>query len=504
MTWSIRFFCILAASIAAPIIAAPAIAATVAVIAPENPTPLQEYALSELADNITEVLGEAPRVLDADASPPDDALTIVFGTLKSNPKLVALAKERAFKPNRDEQGFAIRIPNGDPHAAQTIVLCGADDHGLLWAVRDFSHFYLYKEDGKPVLEAVDVSTAPVIKCRQISESGCNLYTCKNPHEEFMFTCHFNRDTTEAEFTKKHYVDWLSEWKINTVAMLWCNYPVYDEAYADFVRYAHSRGVKVVAFMCPFRPGHEKPPADGLEKGREGAGDCPRDPENRRWYFNRLVELITREPRIDGIALETPEHDGIRCPCEKCKQNPYPGIQMLNELVVEIRKHRPDLPISFSLKEATPDADRAKAVFERLIPLSGPHDWYSNSYVGRPDRVHWHAVSPRCGTYLRPFRNRLRSKAPEQKEIDGVFHDFHEAAKNGVIGYGFCYRFYGGKFGSYTVHEDDAMREKYPDRLGPFSLALLGEASFDPFVEGEAREKKLRRLRALTIPDYPKR
>lgn len=485
-------------------IVSPASAAETVIVAPENLAPLEQYALSELADHVANTFGSAPRIVAPGDSVPAGALEILFGRIETNPRLASLAAEGAFRPNRQEQGFAIHVPQGDSEAALTIVLCGADEHGLLWAVRDFSHFHLYSDGGKPVIEPANVSFAPVIKCRQISESGCNLYECENPHEKFMFTCHFNRDTTKAEFAKKYYVDWLSEWKINVAGMLWCNYPVYDEAYADFVRYAHSRGVKVVAFMCPFRPGHEKPPGEGLEAGSEGAGDCPRDPENRRWYFNRLVELITREPLVDGICLETPEHDGIACPCPECRKNPYPGVQMLNELVAEIKKHRPDLPISFSLKEPTPNREAAEAVLKRLIPLDGPHDWYSNSYVSRDDRAHWHAVSHQCGTYLRPFRTRLRSKSPEAEEIDGVYYDFRLAAENGVIGYGFCYRFYGGRYGSYTVHEDDAMRKRYPDRLGPFSLALLGEASFDPFSEGEVREKKLRRLRALTIPDYPRR
>ncbi|MBN2294654.1 MAG: hypothetical protein JXM70_19655 [Pirellulales bacterium] len=67
----------------------------------------------------------------------------------------------------------------------------------------------------------------------------------------------------------------------------------------------------------------------------------------------MAELITREPLVDGIVMETPEHDGHYCRCEKCKADPYPGIKLLNEFVAEIRKHRPDMPIIFLSKNPPP-------------------------------------------------------------------------------------------------------------------------------------------------------
>ena len=45
---------------------------------------------------------------------------------------------------------------------------------------------------------------------------------------------------------------------------------------------------------------------------------------------------------------------------------------------------------------------------------------------------------------------------------------------------------------------------YPDRKGPFSLALTAEAAFAPFIKGRDRAEKIRRTYALTIPDYTQR
>lgn len=476
----------------------------ITLVAPKHPAPIERIAISDLVRHIETVSGRSSETV-ADGSLPDGNV-VVIGQLKNTDALSRLADEGLFRVSREEQAFSIwigRNPRDSTGRAWLVVLCGADPHGVLYAVRDFAHYYFYFAGDGAVLRPIEISQAPVIKNRRLSESGCNLFSAENPHEGFMFTVHFNRDTSKATFDKHHYIDWLSEWKINTFALLWCNYPAYDQAYADCVRYAHSRGIRVYAFLCPFRPGHEKPPSDSPEANREGGADCPRDPENREWYFRRVAELITREPQVDGIALETPEHDGIRCGCPECRENPYPGIKMLNELVGEIRKHRPDLPISFSLKEPTPSPQAAQALANRLIPLSGPSDLYSNSYILRPHRVHWHDLGPKYGTYLRPFRSRLRSQESATEEIDGVYSDFRLAAERDVIGYGFCYRFYAGKHGSHTVHQDAEMRKKFPGCKGPFSLALLGEAAFDPFASGEDRAHRIRRIGELTIPDYPR-
>ncbi|MEA1951224.1 MAG: VCBS repeat-containing protein, partial [Planctomycetota bacterium] len=478
----------------------PSAARSISVVVPDEPNVLEQYAIEELAKHVEQTTGRKPKVVTAaKAGRFDGKNVIVFGWMKNNARLRDLAQRGMFRANGDEQGFAIRIashPKGSAAGGWLAVLCGADPRGALYAVRDFSHYYFYRDSGVVILRPVDVSLAPVIKRRQLSASGCNMFTGDNPHELFMYDVRLNRNTRSARFDKPHYIDWLSEWKINAVTLLWCNYPAYDKAYADFVRYAHSRGIWVAAFFCPLVSLHEKP-GDG-----KGSMDCPRDIETRRWYLRRLIELITRKPQVDGIVMETPEHDGHYCRCEKCKKNPYPGIKLLNEFVAEIRKHRPDMPISFSLKEPTPTAAAAKQVAERLIKLTGPTDSFGNSYRSRADRMHWHDLGPQYGTYLRPFRSRLKSKGPASEEIDGVFYDFRLAADRGVWTYGTCYRFYGGKLGSYRVSKDDEMRKKYPARKGPFSLALLGEASFDPFVEGEARAEKVRRISRLTMPDYP--
>ena len=473
----------------------------IVLVVPDDPRPLEQYAIDELAKHVEEVTGDKPDVTPASKAQKLDTKNVIFfGQLKNNLRLQALAKEGTFRPNAEEQGFAIRIAGrGEKSGRGTWFagLCGADEHGALYAVRDFSHYYFYKDGDSVLLLPADVSYAPVIKLRQLSVSGCNMFSADNPSDQYMYIVSENRYSKNVKFSKPEFIDRLSEWNINAFSILWCNYPAYDEAYADCVRYAHSRGIRVTAFFCPFVNQHEKTSGD-----KKVTMDCPHDPQNRQWYLRRIVELVTREPKVDGICIETPEHDGHYCKCPKCKINPYPGIKMLNEFVSEVRKHRPDMMIGFSLKEPTPTPESAKKVAARLIKPTSPNDFYANTYRDRPGRANWHDLGPQYSTYLRLFRMRLRSSGPVSDEIGGVYYDFRLAADRGVERYGTCYRFYGGKLGSYRVPEDEKMRKKYPGRKGPFSLALLGEASFNPFTEGPERARRVRRIRDLTIPDYP--
>jgi hypothetical protein len=94
---------------------------------------------------------------------------------------------------------------------------------------------------------------------------------------------------------------------------------------------------------------------------------------------------------------------------------------------------------------------------------------------------------------------LRSRESASEEIDGVFSDFRLAAGRDVLGCRFC----AGLYGSHTVCGDAKVRRGFPGLQSPFSLALLGEAAFDPFVSGEDRARKILRIDELTIPDYPR-
>jgi len=500
-----------AAADAAESLFAESAGAGIVLVVPDRPEPLEEFATSELARHIKRVAGGGPKIIKSgDASAERLAGTanrVIVGRLQSNRFLRRLAEQGRIKPNTQEQGYSLLV-GSDPQDAGgkcwLVVLCGADSAGVLYGVRDFCHYRLYKSGKTAVLRPGRVLVAPRLKLRGLSESGCNLFSAKNDHKDFMHTVKHNYYSREVVFDKKYYVDWLSEWKINFVSLLWCNYEAYDEARWEFVEYAHSRGIKVLGFFVPYRPSHESPPKSisTLDPMLEQA-DCPRDAKVRKWYLDRLAYLVTREPRIDMIQIESPYHDGVYCPCPICRgrENPYPEDKLLEEMLAVVRKHRPEIPVVRGMKQPVPDMKAARRLAEQLRKLEGPNDWHMNTYQDREHRRRWHDLGPRFATYLRLFRSALKG-ADVVRDIDFLFADFRLSAEREIVAHQFCYRFYGGRFGSFPVEKDKKMLEKYPGRLGPFSLALTAEAAFDPFVGPEARYGKIRRILALTIPDYP--
>ncbi|NLX95072.1 MAG: hypothetical protein GXY83_02730 [Rhodopirellula sp.] len=477
----------------------------IVLMVPEAPEPLEEFAIAELTEHIRQVTGSSPERTHGDVVTTGNCM--IIGQVRTSPVLRTLAQESFFETEQGQQGYSLKIdrnPCDERGRSWLAALCGADPQGVLYAVRDFSHYHFYQDNSRVVLKPATARLAPRLKLRGLSESGCNFFSAKNPHEDFMHTVKFNYFSEDVVFDKQYYVDWLSEWKINFISLLWCNSPAYDEARRELVQYAHARGIQVLGFYVPYRPSHEKPPASisNVEPMLEH-GDCPRDPKVRQWYFDRLTQLVTQEPKPDMIQIESPYHDGVYCQCPVCQgtKNPYPEDRLLEEMVAVVRQHRPDIPIVRGMNRPVPDEAAARRLAQQLKKLEGPNDWHINTCRDREHARRWHDLGPKFAGYLRLYRTALKG-TDAVSEINFLFDVFHTSAERDIVAHQFCYRFYGGRFGSFPVESDNQMRERYPDRKGPFSLALAAEAAFDPFVEGPARAEKVRRIHALSIPDYP--
>ena len=489
-------------------------AADLVLIVPERLDRLEEYAARELATHLEKVIGIKPRVIRPQADPATvlggKANVVVLGRVDNNRLLKHLTQADFFKPDRQEQGFSLRI-DANPHDTKRdrwlVVLCGADPRGTLYAVRDFCHYYCYRDQDKAVLRRADLAMAPRLKARVVVEAGHNIFTGSNDHPGYKRDCHINYYSQDVVFDGQHYVDWLSEWKVTHMLVAWCNYDAYDGAWKEFVDYAHSRGLKVLRVFVPFRPTHEGPPPEiskvipGFDNTVGGA-DCPRDPRVRLWYRDRLVRLLTTQPLVDGVQIESPYADSVYCSCSECKENPVPEAELLNESVRIARNTRPDITIMRTIHRPVPDAQTADKYAQELKELGQNFDWYMNVDRNRADRRRWHEIGPRFMTYLRLYRSALKG-VEFPAEVDFLFNDFRMSAERDVVAHAFCYRFYGGRFGSYSVKQDREMMAQYPHRKGPFSLALTAETCFDPFVTGAARARKIQRIYVLTIPDYPR-
>ena len=491
----------LAADATAEDLFSPGATAKILLVVPDKLDRLEAYAASELTKHVRQVTGLEPTVVpasQANKKQTRSASVLAVGRISSNTFLKHLAETDFFKPNTAVQGYALRIdasPGDAGGKRWTAVLCGADPLGVLYAVRDFCHYRLYRDGDKVVLRRARCELAPRIQARILSESGCNLFGKRD----------YGDDSGEPRLNP-YFLDWLSEWKATHILVWWCCHKRYDPLWKDLIEAAHARGLKILRGLVPFRPDHEHAPASlAIHKaGRKSteAANCPRDPAARQWYARRVVELVTREPRIDGMVIESPYHDGVCCTCPKCAKTPMPETEMMDELFGLIRKARPDVILGRCIKRPVPDEAAAKRLAADLAPLDAHVDWYYNTYRDRAHRKRWHAIGPKCATYLRTYRSALKGR-DVAKEIGFLYNDFRMSAEAGVVAHGFCYRFYGGRYGSFRVEDDAAMMKASPGKRGPLSLALVCEAAFDPFVSGQVRARKIARIRALTLPDYPR-
>jgi hypothetical protein len=482
------------------------------IVVADGESDLIRFARTELAQCIKSQIGVEPIVVGAgkaDAAALRKSDVILLGTAGRHARLKQLLSEGWLKPPpTNAQAYTLRVglsrfDSGGKH--WLAALAGADDLGTMYAVRDFCHYHLRQEDGKAVLREAQVQTAPKIPARVLSESGVCLFSpTLRPADRDKLREMIARGESLV-FDKQYYVDWLSEWKVTHLNMTWCNTSAHRKAWKDFVDYAHSRGIKIIRCLVPYRPLHEFPPPEigSLDRPTKTA-DCPRDPRIREWYLQRLRQMITEEP-LDGIKIEAPYHDGCYCQCERCKNNPLPELELVEPFLRLARATRPDLPVWRVLKAPTRDASDVARYKAEMRQLGKIVDWYSNTFPEEEDQKRWLDIGPQCGTYLRLYRVALLGKNPPA-EIASVFNHFRMSAERGSEFHGFSHRFYGGRFGNiregFAVEEDAEMMRRYPGRLGPFGLALASEAAFDPFVSGEARVQKLQRIRELTIPDYP--
>jgi outer membrane protein assembly factor BamB len=474
--------------------------------------PLVEYAASELVRHLKKVTGIKPQIVHAQNSAAQILMgktnLMVLGRMQKNALLKNLARDGFFKPNDEEQGYSIRAdtnpldPDGKSWGA---VLCGADPLGVLYAVRDFTHYHFYHSENGPLLEPVRISFAPTIKVRYISESGCNLFSAENDQPDFMQKPSLNGYSRKVVFDKHYFIDWLSHWKVTHMNLVWCNSSAYDDAADEMIAYAASRGIQVWRHYVPYRPQHEYPPVDvSTEPPTSRNGDCPRNPIVRRWYLNRLERLVTQKPLIAGVVIESPYHDSIFCHCDQCRgtKNRYPEKEMLDEFIGFARKLRPELQIIRVTNTPIPDQAAARSIAKHLGDIAEKVDVTVNTHRDRTHRTRWHDLGSGYGTYLRTFRSALKGKDIKQ-EIDFLYNDFRLSSERGVTAHGFCYRFYNGRFGSFKTQEDRMKIEENPHNIGPLSLALVAEAAFEPAVTLDRRLHKLQRIAELTINDYPR-
>jgi len=193
---------------------------------------VEKYAAEEIYGTVQQYV---PYVVIADPAQSISEIkdsAVIIGTMKSNPILKKLADDGVFAPETKSEGYSIKVcPSPFCEGRSIVILQGADENGVLYAVRDFDHIYLqdklrydgyhYNVRHRPFIDVPldwERRSVPAIEHRGLWSWGHVIYDYRG------------------------YIDNMSRWKMNTV-IIWNDRAPLNAK--DVVEYAHSRGVKVI-------------------------------------------------------------------------------------------------------------------------------------------------------------------------------------------------------------------------------------------------------------------
>ncbi|MCL2463286.1 MAG: hypothetical protein FWF44_11515 [Defluviitaleaceae bacterium] len=165
---------------------------------------------------------------DADIGALRDFNIIFLGTVGSNPYLRDLAGKGIFAPNDKKEGYAIKVSASAYNPGrQMVVLAGADENGVLYAVDDFEHYYIDPN----VDDIYGKKTVFTGKMPEYARSSSPAVA-----ERGFWTW------GHVIYDYRKYLDNMAKWKLNFIT-IWNDFaPLNAKEVTD---YAHSRGIKVI-------------------------------------------------------------------------------------------------------------------------------------------------------------------------------------------------------------------------------------------------------------------
>lgn len=241
---------------------------------------VEKYAVNELYKIIN---GNVPYILtlkNAQETGDLSLYNVVFiGTTENNRYLREYAQQGLFTPNEKAQGFCIKTMESPMNTERKItILCGADARGVLYAVRDYRHFYV---DAQRFNHFNTVYNDPV-----------RVFMEKMPDWEYSSAPHFlwrgAWSWGHVIYDYRRYIDHMSEWKMNLLTLWNDHVPVNAR---DVVEYAHARGISVVwGYSWCWGETVDPDSAADLEK-----------------WSTRIIETYEKEYRplgVDGVYFQT--------------------------------------------------------------------------------------------------------------------------------------------------------------------------------------------------------
>lgn len=331
--------------------------------------------------------------------------------------------------------------------------------------------------------------------RATMECGWNIF-CRQGDSEDPRTISVNYD----------YLAHLRQAGLNRIIVFWANSRNFDDAWAKAVPYAHSLGLKVLRAVYGFSGGaREAPevPRHLLRDSARGPGTalCPHDPETQEWLLGTMGRLL--KPDMDGIDIEPARHTYRRCVCPRCNaMNPYEwDVFVVNLLTERILRIKADAEIYMHVYVECLIAggeDMKKAYRQLNGRIHHIFGWEADDEKAMSD---WLDLDPRFEHFAKLGRVLLfpggqAPTTPASERVARIFRWCRLSAEKGKKGYLFDYRIFGGM--EWERKEAVIKLPAIPvTRLAkkiPASIAVMGAAIRDPYLDEKGQRKLLDQLK----------
>jgi len=345
---------------------------------------------------------------------------------------------------------------------------------------------------------VRAAKLPAFDIRATQECGWNVFLRKG----------WSTDPKDIGFNYR-YLDHLAEAGLNWLLVFWTNAPEFDDAWHKVSERAHSLGIKLGRAIYGFGGGGAETtmaepnvPAHLLRPSAKGPATaiCPNEPEGREWMAGILAKCL--EPGIDAIVIEPARETGRNCICEKCRaMRPFEWDAMIiNFLAERLVRLKPDVKIMLHLSAVNTDRAAKRVMARELGGLSRSVEamfaWGIDDEAAVTD---WLDANPRFAAFTKLSRVILfpdgkPAAQPIEQRVERLFRWCRLAADRKKTAYSFDWRLFGGR--EWKGHETEPPTT-WTARILPASLALMGAALADPYLDRPGQSELLRSLRPRT-------
>ena len=297
-----------------------------------------------------------------------------------------------------------------------------------------------------------------------------------------------------------HLDYLHQVGVNWLLVFWTNAPEFDDAWVKASEHAHTLGLRIGKAIYGFGGLEPNVPEHLLKPSRKGSKTalCPHDPEARQWVADSLVSRL--QPNLDGILIEPAREMFRNCICEQCRSlRPFQwdGL-VVNFIADQVLALKPDVQIMLHLNVERMNKAAKQTVSADLAGLRKPiKHIFAWGIDDEASLIDWLDADPRFEAFSKLSRVMLfpKGKVPVQsaeERVAMVFRWCRLAAERGKTGYSFDWRLFGGTV--WKGHEKEPPSTRVARRM-PASMAIMGAAMKEPYLDPQGQRELLQMLRA---------